>query len=81
MKELQKICAEMGRVCPDETPEVLINVRSDFKIRKWVHANCEIISEKPKRRTKKEVKRNVEENRAEEEAGNESEPRIEVEEE
>ena len=57
MDLLKQICEELGRECPDELPDVLVNVHSDFKIRRWVIRNCAVAEIKKT----KEVKVNVEE--------------------
>ena len=62
MDLLRQICEELGRECPDELPDMLVNVNSDFKIKRWVVRNCELSTvKKTKSRKAKEVKVNVEE--------------------
>ena len=58
MKLLAKYCKELGRVCPDELPDVLINVSSDYKIKRWIVRNCDLLPvEAPKKRSAKKVKK------------------------
>ena len=79
MDLLKQICEELGRDCPDELPDVLVNVNSDHKVKRWVIRNCELSTvKKTKSRKAKEVKVNVEENNEE---ANESEVSIATQEE
>ena len=58
MDLLKEYCKELGRVCPEELPEVLINVSSDYKIKRWVVRNCDKLPvEAPKKRSVKKVKK------------------------
>jgi hypothetical protein len=58
MELLAKYCKELGRVCPDELPDVLINVSSDYKIKRWIVRNCDLLPvEAPKKRSAKKVKK------------------------
>jgi len=58
MDLLAQYCAELGRVCPDELPEVLVNVSSDYKIKRWIVRNCDKLPvEEPKKRSVKKVKK------------------------
>lgn len=58
MQLLAKYCEELGRVCPDELPDVLINVSSDYKIKRWIVRNCDLLPvEAPKKRSAKKVKK------------------------
>ena len=79
MDLLRQICEELGRECPDELPDMLVNVNSDFKIKRWVVRNCELSTvKKTKSRKAKEVKVNVEETTEE---ANESEVSVSTQEE
>lgn len=79
MDLLRQICEELGRECPDELPDMLVNVNSDYKIKRWVVRNCELSTvKKTKSRKAKEVKVNVEETTEE---ANESEVSVSTEEE
>jgi len=79
MDLLRQICEELGRECPDELPDMLVNVNSDYKIKRWVVRNCELSTvKKTKSRKVKEVKVNVEETTEE---ANESEVSVPTEEE
>ena len=79
MDLLKEICEKLGRECPDELPDVLVNVQSDYKIRRWVIRNCAVAEVKTKSRKAKEVKVNVEEKPTK--ATNESKVSISIEEE